>query len=1186
MTSRKKITPSQLLDKVTATVIKRLSTENKELVRSFTALFYSQTSYQDLIKKDLNQLVGLVEAQFNLMKSKSPERININIYNPTIKSNNWVSTHTLIQAAVHDMPFLVDSLCNELNRLGVRNHFMVFMGGMRVIRDSKGQMIKVEPYASPSTEGVIEAPLLVEIDRQTNPKLMNEIKSNLMRVFEDVSLCTSDWPLMQAKMDKSIEQLSAQDKAFPTNEIKESVAFLKWIKNNNFVFLGVRDYKLSGTEQKKTLRLVTGSSLGVLRNDSKSKMYRHIADLPELAQDQMLLQKVPLILCKSRTCSTVHRSEYTDIIDVLFFSEDGRLVGMRRFIGLYTSSAYSSDPATIPIVRLKVSQVLSRSELPIRSHAAKDLLHILNTFPRDDLFQASSDELYDLCMDILHLQERRQTRLFVRKDVFNRYVSCFIYLPKENFNTELIAKIKEILINSFDGIEASFNTYFSPSILARISYVIRLKPDFQDNQNLEEIELKIIEASRSWQEDLNDSLCELYGEEQGAIHVNRYTNVFPAGYREIFEPDIAVSDIQQIEKLKDSDQLGMCFFKPAGNDSSTIRFKLFHYDELIPLSYVFPILKNMGLNVFQESPYELTFAEERKLWINDFHMAHDRAIPFKVEDIREYFQENFNQVWLKQVDNDSFNRMVLQVGLNSAEINILRAYSKYFQQLEFTYSHQYVAESLVNNPKITRLLMDLFYARFDPAYPNELPTSAHIKEKIFTLLDEVSSLDEDKIVRFYCCVISATLRTNYFQTNSSGNKKSYLSFKIDPSSIPEMPLPLPKYEIFIYSSSFEGVHLRADKIARGGIRWSDRREDFRTEVLGLMKAQKVKNSLIVPSGAKGGFVLKKVAQDISRDDLQKEGVRCYELFVQGLLDVTDNYKDKKVIPHPNTLCYDDSDPYIVVAADKGTASFSDYANAISIERGYWLNDAFASGGSTGYDHKKMAITARGAWVSAECQFQELGIDINSTPVTVAAIGDMSGDVCGNGLLLSPHLKLVAAFNHKDIFLDPNPDPSESFTERQRLFNLPRSSWQDYNSALISKGGGVFSRHAKSIPLSFQIKKLLSLEQDSIAPNDLIKSILKSSAQLLWNGGIGTFVKSSTETNDQVGDRINDVLRINADELNCQVVAEGGNLGLTQLARIEFALTGGFINTDFIDNSAGVDCSDHEVNIKILLDRAS
>lgn len=1177
-----------MIEKVVAYAKEQLSSEKITLVTKFIRFFYAPMALEDIQERSVPDLYGAVISQWELMLQRKPSEVKIHVFNPQYERDGWQSTHTITQLVIADMPFLVDSIRMEINRLGLTTHLMIHVGGIKVCRNKKYQIDDILAYHTEHhKEGMLEAPIHIEIDRQTDPKILANIQRNICRVLRDVRVAVEDWGLMQDRVHEAISELNPEKMLQKLDEIKETKAFLNWLIDGHFIFLGFRDYEVVGEGKEQVLRLIPNSGLGVLRDHARSKMLRQYqyADLPKSARKIAFSTDQILIMLKTNTISTVHLPAYTNYIGVKRFKEKGQLIGERRFIGLYTSDVYRSDPRVIPIIRLKVESVLKRSKLPAKSYGCKDMLHILTSLPRDDLFYATTDELFDWAMGILHLQERRRIRLFVRKDAYGRFMSCLVYVPRDNFTTDLVKRMQDVLVKTFNGSDVTFMTYFSESILARIHFVIRINPRHSLEYDVKELEKKLIKVGESWQDEFYKYAIEYFGEEFGNDIFSRYRYAFSSGYREEFLPQQAVYDIEHIEKLSQSSQLGVSIYRPYGVSKNVIRFKLFHPDFTVPLSDALPMLENMGLRIIGEQPYELTFRDGRKIWINDFLMTYAKKpkFEFEIETVKTLFQEAYKKVWLGMAENDSLNRLVLEAELTWQEISVFRAYTKYFRQIGFTFSEGYIADALVDNSKVARLLIELFKCYFDPQRTTITKQEAKaIEEKIQKELDTVAVLDQDRILRRYLTLIHSTLRTNYFQVDQEGNPKPYFSFKLDPSKIPDMPLPLPRYEIFVYSPRFEGVHLRAAKVARGGIRWSDRREDYRTEILGLMKAQQVKNSIIIPAGAKGGFLPKRLSLDAYREEIMQEGLFCYRNFIGGLLDLTDNLKDGQIIPPENTICYDGPDPYLVVAADKGTSTFSDVANSVAIEKGYWMGDAFASGGSTGYDHKKMGITARGAWVAAKRHFQDLGINLDEAEITVVGIGDMSGDVFGNGMLLSCQMKLVAAFDHRHIFLDPDPAPLTSYNERLRLFNLPRSSWDDYDRTLLSKGGGVYSRMAKAIPLSSEIKKLLRVEKDVIVPNELIRAILKAPVDMIWNGGIGTYIKSSLEKNSDVGDRSNDNLRVNAKNICSRVICEGGNLGVTQLGRIEYELNGGKINTDFIDNSAGVDCSDHEVNIKILL----
>ncbi|GAB4392861.1 MAG: NAD-glutamate dehydrogenase [Gammaproteobacteria bacterium] len=1180
---------AKLLDKVIEIFKEKLSAEQAELLANFVTQFFSTVAYEDLQERNINDLCGSILAFWGLLETRKPNERKVHVYNPHFEQHGWQSTHTIVEIIQSDMPFLVDSVCMAINRRGLTVHLIIHAGSIKFRRDDQHKVIEVLPQASSAKKNVHEeAPIYLEIDRQTDPNILDEIKRDLEHVLQDVNAAVKDWQAMRERMQEAIDDIASHKHLRVEQiEIEESLAFLRWLTEGQFTFLGCRDYTLVNTQLSdgsagQALKLETGSGLGVLRDDSKSKSLRLLADMPDDIQKLMLSSQI-LVIAKTNTLSTVHRPVYTDFIRIGKFDAKGKLIGERWIIGLFTAAAYHSSPQYIPLLRRKVEYVIKHSNINPRSHAGKALMNIIETLPRDDLFQATEDELLELAVGILQMQERRRIRLFHRRDIYGRFISCLVYVPRERFNTELRIALQNILFDAFQAEEISFTTLFSDSVLARIHFIIRLDPKKTLQYDIKEIETKLIEVGRSWQDELREALIETLGEEKGNAHYHSYERAFTASYREVFSPRSAVYDIQHLEKIRaGSIPLAMNFYRSPEQSKDIIHFKLYRMEETIPLSDILPILENMGLRVISEHPHQINLNDGRCAWINDFGMTYAKGEMVAIETVKEIFQNAFINIWLRQAENDAFNKLALLIGLNWREIVMLRAYAKYMRQTGFTFSQNYLEETLFNNPAITKDLVTLFKLRFDPEPEhNTAKMIEKIEARLLKELDSVANLDEDRILRRYLAVIKATLRTNYFQRLDDGAYKSYLSFKFDPEQIPDLPLPRPMFEIFVYSPRFEGVHLRSGKVARGGIRWSDRREDFRTEILGLMKAQKVKNAVIVPAGAKGGFVAKQLP-DGDREAILAEGIACYQDFIRGLLDITDNLHGDEIVYPDNVTRYDGDDPYLVIAADKGTASFSNIANDIAQEYGFWLGDAFASGGSKGYDHKKMGITARGAWESVKRQFRELGLNTQTTDFTVIGIGDMAGDVFGNGMLLSRHIKLVGAFNHLHIFLDPNPDPEKSFNERERLFNLERSTWADYDPKLISPGGGVFSRAAKSIKLTPEIKELLDLKQDFIVPNDLLRHMLKARVDLLWNGGIGTFVKGTAENNIDVGDRANDAIRINGSELRCRVVGEGGNLGLTQLGRVEYALNGGFIYTDFIDNSAGVDCSDHEVNIKILL----
>ncbi|MDF1759621.1 MAG: NAD-glutamate dehydrogenase [Coxiellaceae bacterium] len=1149
----------------------------------FIHIFLRNLSIEDLANYRVEDLFGIVSSQWHLVCRRSENQTTLRVYNPTKDKDGWQSTHTVVEVVTGDMPFLVDSMSMELTRLGLTIHQMIYLGGIKCIRQ-QGQVVELIAHGDEHPEASAEAPIHMEIDRQSGEQALKDIEENLKRVLNDVNRVVTDWPEIQKQVRLIIEEYNdpALQKRFP--DMKESREFLDWMLSDCFTFLGFREYQLVGEGSEQALQIVRGTGLGVLYDDTRGKQVRQYADLPEEARRAALSRDHCLTITKTNTRSTVHRPAYTDYVGVKKFDKNGKLVGERRIIGLYTSIAYSSNPNNIPFLREKVAQIMQMSGLPAKSHAGKDLLHILSTFPRDDLLHASADQIFELATGIMRLQERRRIRMFARKDMYGRFVSVLVFVPRENFNTDLAEQMRIILAEETDALEVMMNTRFSESVLARIHFVIRVDSSKPRDYDFAAIEQRLVATGQSWQDGLLENLVTFYDEESANELLAVYRTAFPAGYREAFMPRNAVFDIRKIEKLrKAGSPLEMSLYRSPDCDENQVKLKLFHPRITIPLSDAVPVLENMGFRVLGEETFKVMTHDGACYWINDFTLSSTLSELCDINQFDELFYEALLRLWQRDVENDSFNKLVVASRLNWHEVSLLRAYAKYFRQIGFTLSQQYIEQALVQNGEISCLIVDLFKQRFVPDFTGDRQQECEqIERRITAALDEVSSLDEDRILRMYVSVIYATVRTNFFQRDKHGRRKIFVSLKMDPSKVPDMPLPLPAYEVFVYSPRFEGVHLRSSNVARGGIRWSDRKEDFRVEVLGLMKAQQVKNAVIVPSGAKGGFVTKRTTAHMDRESFIAEGVQCYQNYIRGLFDVTDNLINDKVVHPADSVYYDTDDVYLVVAADKGTATFSDIANEISLHRNFWLKDAFASGGSVGYDHKKMGITARGAWVSAQRHFLELGLNADTAEISVIGIGDLAGDVFGNGVLMSPHLKLVAAFNHLHIFIDPTPDPQKSYEERKRIFNLPRSSWDDYDRKIISSGGGVYKRSAKAIRLTPEIKQLLHLDKDVVVPNELIRAILMAKVDLIWNGGIGTFVKSSVEKNSDVGDRFNDGIRVDGNELRAKVVCEGGNLGATQLGRIEFDLSGGKVNTDFIDNSAGVDCSDHEVNIKILL----
>ncbi len=1140
-------------------------------VERWVRAYYAHVAPEDLADRSDADLAGAAVAHWGLAQTRQPREIKVRVYNPTAEEDGWESPHTVVEFVNDDMPFLVDSISMEITRHGSGIHLLI-RPIVRVVRDGDGRLEEVVDEG-----GMAESTIHVEIDRQTDPQVLAELRADLVRVLRDVQAAVEDWPAMLERVQEISEEFVNRPPPVDPEELDETRALLEWLREN-FTFLGFREYEIAEEDGEEVLRAVVDSGLGILRQKGETPISASFARLPPDVR-RMARHKHLLNLTKANSRATVHRPAYLDYIGVKRFDANGEVVAERRFLGLYTHTAYSATPWEIPVIRRKARRVIERSGLPKGGHDYKALVDIIETYPRDELLQISEDDLYDAAMGIFHLGERRRVRLFVRRDTFGRFLSCLVYLPRDRFNTYNRERIEQILEHELHGETVDYGTRVTESVVARLHYVIHVDPTDVPVYDVAAIEAQLADATREWADDLREALVERLGEEKASVLAHGYAEAFPAAYRADFPARQAVLDIQRIEQLDPAGDLSLSLYVPHASPGDDLAFKLLRSGQPLMLSDVLPLLENMGVKVTNERPYEIHRRDYPPVWIYDFGLRHEQGASLQADEVREAFQEAFASVWRGEIENDGFNKLVLSASLRAREISVLRAIAKYLRQTGMTFSQTYMEETLADHPEIARQLFELFKLRLDPALSGERDTK-QLDKGIVKAIDAVTSLDEDRILRNFLKVIRAVLRTNWFQTDAHGNPKPYLSLKLDSKLVPDLPEPRPLYEVFVYSPRFEAIHLRGGRVARGGIRWSDRREDFRTEVLGLMKAQTVKNAVIVPVGAKGGFVVQQLPAD--REQQQAEVVACYRTFMCGLFDITDTIVAGDVVAPPDVVRHDGDDPYLVVAADKGTAKFSDIANGIAMEYGFWLGDAFASGGSTGYDHKAIAITSRGAWESVRRHFRELGVDADTADLTAVGIGDMSGDVFGNGMLRSHHLKLVGAFDHRHVFIDPDPDPARSFAERKRLFDEPRSSWADYDASLISQGGGVFPRTAKSIALTPEIRSVLGVDAEELTPNELIRAVLRAPVDLLWNGGIGTYVKSREERNLEVGDKANDAVRIDASDLRCRVVGEGGNLGFTQRARVAYALGGGRIFMDAIDNSAGVDCSDHEVNLKILL----
>ncbi len=1158
------------------------------VLKGFAAEVLAGMDFEDVRERKPVDVYGTIHYAWQYLQDYDRRAPKIRIFNPSFEQFGWSSRHTAIMVLTDGMPFVAESLRLELNRRNIVIH-MLISSDLTVQRDSDNELLYLYPATVPAdgSKRVREALIYMEVSRITDPALLIELESSLASVVSEVKTVVSDFEPMCGRLRTLVQDFGSFSDGISEHDWSENRALLEWLLDGNFTFLGYEELGVDWATGTARVVTVADTRLGLLRERETSG----VSDLEQEIRDASSpadLLPVQVVFFKSSRRSRVHRVAYPDYISIKCFDSEGRVNGQHRFLGLFTAVVYTMDPDNIPIVRRKVAQVIERSRPATSSHRMRALQRVLEVLPRDELFQSDVDTLYHTAMRIFHIQERRKIRLFIRPDRRYCFASCLVYWPREIYCTELRLRIENLLMDALGAEESEFTTFFSESLLVRTHFVMRLCPGQQPDFDQEELEDLIVRISQQWQDQLAAALLEEFGEEQGSTLVGLYGSAFPAGYRDDNDPPMAVADIRKFSALESAGELGVHLYRNIREAEDLLHFRLYSADRPVELSDVIPMFENLGMRVLGERPYRLRRSDQRELWVHDFSLVYALSEDIDVPSISAAVESAFLNVLAGRAENDGFNRLIVGTGLGWREAAILRAYAHYMKQLRYNFSQQFVAETLGRHLGIARDLIELFRARFDPApaLDSERRAAAEqeVAARILAALEQVAQLNEDQILRSYLELINGTLRTNCFQPDAGGVAKEYFSFKFDSVALPNMPRPVPKFEIWVYSTRMEGIHLRRGKVARGGLRWSDRLEDFRTEVLGLVKAQQVKNAVIVPVGAKGGFVLKQLRPDATREAVQAEGVACYEIFVQGLLDLTDNLVDGNTVAPPAVVCHDDPDPYLVVAADKGTASFSDIANAISARYDFWLRDAFASGGSVGYDHKKMAITARGAWVSVQRHFRERDLDVQQSEFSVVGIGDMSGDVFGNGLLRSPHAKLIAAFNHLHIFVDPDPDPARSFAERERLFALPRSSWADYDASLISSGGGVFARTAKSIALSAEMRRVLGCDAERLTPSELMSAILAAPVDLIWNGGIGTYFKASSESHADAGDKSNDAVRIDGCRIRARVVGEGGNLGMTQLARIEFASRGGACNTDFIDNSGGVDCSDHEVNIKILLNR--
>jgi glutamate dehydrogenase len=1169
-----------LIGEVAALIRGRLEPAQQTMAERLLRATYANVAPEDIVSREAEALYGAVMSMLALARQRSPGTAKLRVYQPRPDEGGWDCEHTVIEAVNDDMPFLVDSMTAALQRGDLTIH-LILHPILPVRRDADGKLDEI--LDAPTAGAALESVMYIEVDRQADHHAAEALTDRLTGVLADVRATVEDWPAMRQRVAEVLAELTVPA-AGRDAEIVEAREFLQWVHQDNFTLLGCRDFQFdkdSDATKGGAITVDPDRGLGILR-DPDWRIFDTERDLSTMSPEVWAFLRRPdvLLLTKADRIATVHRPVPMDIVGIKRFDGEGRVVGLHAILGLFTHSAYSLSPNLIPMLRGKVARIVNRAGFRPSSHDGKALQAILENYPRDELLQAGEDALYETALGILRLQERQRVALFLRKDEFERFIAILVFIPRDRYDTRLRVKIQEILEESCSGRVTTWYTQVAESPLARLQFVVKTTPGQIPTIDPLVIEARLADATRSWIDQLREVLVETHGEERGLAFYHRWGRRFPFAYREGVSARAACLDIARIESARAGFALHL--YRPVEAAESDLSFKIYRQGQPVALSDVLPLFEHMGFRVISELPYELRQESEEPVWIHDFAMTAQDGRAIDIERLRDAFEEAFHAIWQGEAEDDGFNRLVVNASLTWRQVMVLRAYAKYLRQAGSTFSQSYVERSLTANPAVAVLLVALFEARFDPDGSRD---DGDLPGKIQQALEAVVSADEDRILRRFLNLLDSTLRTNFFQTGADGRPKAYLSFKLDSHRVEGLPLPRPMTEIFVYAPFTESIHLRAGKVARGGIRWSDRPEDFRTETLGLMKAQTMKNAVIVPVGSKGGFVVKRPPKSGGREALLEEGIRCYKTLMRGLLDLTDNLSGGQVVPPPRVVRLDGDDPYLVVAADKGTATFSDIANSVSAEYGFWLGDAFASGGSQGYDHKGMAITARGAWESVKRHFREMGRDIQSSEFTVVGVGDMSGDVFGNGMLRSEHVKLVAAFDHRHIFLDPAPDPAISFAERRRLYDLARSSWSDYDRSKLSVGGGVFARDAKTIALSPEVKKLFDIETDHLSPPELINRLLAGAVDLLWFGGIGTYVKASFETHAAVGDRANEALRVDGTSLRCKVIGEGGNLAMTQHGRVEAALAGIRLNTDAIDNSAGVDCSDHEVNMKILVDGA-
>jgi len=1157
-----------------------LAARRSDIPANFVAQLYARAVAEDVLCYAVADLALLAERAFDFLNERQPGAPKIRCENVTLNESGARKSVAVVEIVNDDMPFLFDSVMGELaeRRLNVQLVTHPVFG----VRRDGGKLVSLG--AADATGSARESFIHIHLEPIADAAARADIVHALIGVLGEVRLAVQDWRPMLERVNSAVADLKTNPPPLPVDEIAEAIQFLQWLLADNFTFLGVRNYTFDGN----TLAPDIDGALGIMRSPDL-KVLKRGDELLEYTPEIMAFLREPrlLIIAKANIHARVHRRVYLDYVGIKRFDASGNLVGEQRIVGLFTSTAYTRTAHSIPYLRRKIASVEQRAGFDANSHSGKALTNVLENFPRDELFQVDEDTLFHFALAILQLDERPRLRVLARRDRFDRFVSVFVYVPRDRYDSHIREQIGEYLSRAFIGHVSAFYPFFPEGPLVRVHFIIGRSGGATPSIDSATLEREVGIIVRSWTDGLHDALTLIYPPDKVRMLFERYRGAFSQGFHEFYAPTIAASDIRTIEGLTEERPLAVDFRHRNAEERQNVSLRVWSLGRPLPLSERVPVLENMAFTVVDERTYRIAPRGAARLWFHDMLLERRDGGMIDLDAGKAQLEAAFLMVMRGQAENDGYNALTLSAGLAWREVALIRTLSRFLRQVRVPYSQDYMWTTLTKHSGIAAEIVALFYARFDPrpeAAQQRETKQKDIAARIEEALQQVDSLDEDRILRHFVNAVQSAVRTNFYQTDKDGGPRALLAIKFASGKITDLPLPRPLYEIFVYSPRVEGVHMRFGKVARGGIRWSDRPQDFRTEILGLVKAQQVKNAVIVPVGAKGGFVPKLMPKNPTREQFQAEGVATYKLFISTLLDITDNiHHDGSIIPPECVVRHEGDDPYLVVAADKGTATFSDIANAISIEHDYWLGDAFASGGSAGYDHKVMGITARGAWESVKRHFREMDVNIHETPFTCVGVGDMSGDVFGNGMLREETTRLLAAFDHRDIFIDPDPDPAKAFAERQRLFDLPRSSWQDYDKSLISAGGGVYPRSSKEIRLSPAAQTLFGVGE-AATPQELMKAILKARVDLLFFGGIGTYVRSSHEGDEAAGDRANDAIRVTGGELRCKVIGEGANLGMTQRGRIEAALAGIRLNTDAIDNSAGVNTSDVEVNIKIALSR--